>query len=157
AYEELREQLRAGRQAYVVCPLIEQDDARPGEDAGASGGEGAVRAATAELERLRHGELAGSRLLLLHGGMRPRDKRGVVAGFAAGEADVLVATTVSEVGIDIPNATVMVVENAERFGISQLHQLRGRVGRGEHSGSCFLMGPSTPGSARLRAMVEHSD
>jgi ATP-dependent DNA helicase RecG len=157
AYEELREQLRAGRQAYVVCPLIEQEDARPGEDARASGGEGAVRAATAELERLRDGELAGSTLLLLHGGMRPREKQAAMAAFAAGEADVLVATTVIEVGIDIPNATVMVVENAERFGISQLHQLRGRVGRGQHSGSCFLMGPSAPGSARLRAMVEHSD
>jgi ATP-dependent DNA helicase RecG len=157
AYEELREQLRAGRQAYVVCPLIEQDDARPGEDGSRSGGEGAVRAATAELERLRDGELAGSTLLLLHGGMRPREKQAAMAAFAAGEADVLVATTVIEVGIDIPNATVMVVENAERFGISQLHQLRGRVGRGQHSGSCFLMGPSAPGSARLRAMVEHSD
>jgi ATP-dependent DNA helicase RecG len=157
AYEELREQLHAGRQAYVVCPLIEQDDARPGEDARTSGGEGAVRAATAELERLRGGELAGSRLLLLHGGMRPREKQAAMAAFAAGEADVLVATTVIEVGIDVPNAAVMVVENAERFGISQLHQLRGRVGRGEHPGSCFLMGPSPPGSARLRAMVEHSD
>ena len=157
AYEELREQLRAGRQAYVVCPLIEQDGARPGEDTRASGGEGAVRAATAELERLRDGELAGSRLLLLHGGMRPREKQAAMAAFAAGEADVLVATTVIEVGIDVPNAAVMVVENAERFGISQLHQLRGRVGRGEHPGSCFLMGPSPPGSARLRAMVEHAD
>jgi ATP-dependent DNA helicase RecG len=89
--------------------------------------------------------------------MRPREKQAAMAAFAAGEADVLVATTVIEVGIDVPNAAVMVVENAERFGISQLHQLRGRVGRGEHSGSCFLMGPSPPGSARLRAMVEHSD
>jgi ATP-dependent DNA helicase RecG len=157
AYEELRKQLRAGRQAYVVCPLIEQDDAGPGADARASAGEGAVRAATAELERLREGELAGSRLLLLHGGMRPREKQAAMAAFAAGEADVLVATTVIEVGIDVPNAAVMVVENAERFGISQLHQLRGRVGRGEHPGRCFLMASSPPGSARLRALVEHCD
>ena len=123
----------------------------------ARGGANRALAAAAELERLRDGELAGSRLLLLHGGMRPREKQAAMAAFAAGEADVLVATTVIEVGIDVPNAAVMVVENAERFGISQLHQLRGRVGRGEHSGSCFLMGPSPPGSARLRAMVEHSD
>ena len=93
--------------------------------------------------------------MLLHGGMRPREKQEAMAAFASGEADVLVATTVIEVGIDVPNATVMLVENAERFGISQLHQLRGRVGRGEHRASCLLMGP--PGSARLRALAEHSD
>jgi ATP-dependent DNA helicase RecG len=78
-----------------------------------------------------------------------------MAAFASGAADVLVATTVIEVGIDVPNATVMVVENAERFGISQLHQLRGRIGRGEHRASCLLMGP--PGSPRLRALAEHGD
>jgi ATP-dependent DNA helicase RecG len=93
--------------------------------------------------------------VLLHGGMRPREKQQAMAAFVAGEADVLVATTVIEVGIDVPNATVMVVENAERFGISQLHQLRGRIGRGEHRASCLLMGP--PGSPRLRALAEHSD
>jgi len=156
-YRDLREQLQAGRQAYVVCPLIEQDGARSGEAAAAASGEREVRAATAELERLRQGELAGSRLLLMHGGMRPREKQAAMEAFAAGEADVLIATTVIEVGIDVPNAAVMVVENAERFGISQLHQLRGRVGRGEHPASCFLMGPPPPGSARLRAMVAHAD
>ncbi len=149
AYEQLREQLGEGRQAYVVCPLIEQ-----AEDA-----EGAVvvdmRAATAELERLRADELKDHRLVLLHGGMRPKEKARAMAQFASGEADVLVATTVIEVGIDVPNATVMLVENAERFGISQLHQLRGRVGRGAHGGRCFLVGP--PGAARLRALAECSD
>ncbi len=93
--------------------------------------------------------------MLLHGGMRPREKQEAMAAFSSGRADVLVATTVIEVGIDVPNATVMLVENAERFGISQLHQLRGRVGRGEQRARCFLMGP--PGSARLRAMVAHAD
>jgi ATP-dependent DNA helicase RecG len=93
--------------------------------------------------------------VLLHGGMRLREKQDAMAAFASGSADVLVATTVIEVGIDVPNATVMLVENAERFGLSQLHQLRGRVGRGEHRAVCLLMGP--PGSARLRAMVDHAD
>ena len=161
AYERLREQLRAGRQAYVVCPQIEQTDegaSRPLEDAcdaGARGPSGEVRAATAELERLRGGELKDYRLVLLHGAMRPREKARAMAQFAAGTKDVLVATTVIEVGIDVPNATVMLIENAERFGISQLHQLRGRVGRGQHRSWCLLMGP--PGAARLRALARHAD
>jgi ATP-dependent DNA helicase RecG len=153
AYDELREQLRAGRQAFVVCPLIEQD--ADGADASATGAIGELRAATAELERLRGGELSGHELVLMHGGMRTREKQAAMSAFASGAADVLVATTVIEVGIDVPNATVMVVENAERFGISQLHQLRGRIGRGEHRASCLLMGP--PGSPRLRALAEHAD
>jgi ATP-dependent DNA helicase RecG len=174
AYEELREQLRAGRQAFVVCPLIEQEPqqasaaaapdagreqraaAAEAAGAGAARGElGELRAATEELQRLREGELQGYELVLLHGGMRPREKQEAMAAFASGRADVLVATTVIEVGIDVPNATMMLVENAERFGISQLHQLRGRIGRGEHRASCRLMGP--PGSARLRALAEHAD
>ena len=157
AYDELREQLAAGRQAFVVCPLIDEQpaDEGQGEPPSAPGGIGDLRAATAELERLRKGELKGYRLVLLHGGMRSREKQQAMAAFAAGEADVLVATTVIEVGIDVPNATVMLVENAERFGISQLHQLRGRIGRGEHRASCLLMGP--PGAPRLRALAEHAD
>jgi ATP-dependent DNA helicase RecG len=117
-----------------------------------------MRAATAELARLREGELKGHELALLHGGMRPREKQEAMAAFASGQAQVLVATTVIEVGIDVPNATVMLIENAERFGISQLHQLRGRVGRGEHRSSCLLIGPPNAGApTRLRALVEHSD
>jgi ATP-dependent DNA helicase RecG len=166
AYEQLREQLRAGRQAFVVCPLIEE----PGEESAALApaprGEPAAsvqRAATTELRRLREGELQGFELALLHGGMRPREKQRAMAAFASGAADVLVATTVIEVGIDMPNATVMLIENAERFGISQLHQLRGRVGRGEHPAVCFLLGPGErPDSGeqisrRLQALVRHSD
>jgi len=96
--------------------------------------------------------------VLLHGGMRSREKQEAMAAFSSGRADVLVATTVIEVGIDVANATVMLVENAERFGISQLHQLRGRVGRGVHPGSCFLIGPpAAAGSLKLRALVKHSD
>jgi len=157
AYELLREQLRAGRQAYVVCPLIEQEDdvseaGSPSVGAGAA--RVAVRAAKEELRRLREGELRGFDLVLLHGGMRAREKQEAMARFASGEADVLVTTTVIEVGIDVPNATIMLIENAERFGISQLHQLRGRVGRGEHASVCLLVGPP---SLRLRALVQHSD
>jgi ATP-dependent DNA helicase RecG len=143
AYERIREEVGAGRQAYVVCPLVEESV------------ELQARAATAEYERLRTGELREFRLELLHGQLRPREKRAAMARFAAGAADVLVATTVIEVGIDVPNASVMLVENAERYGISQLHQLRGRIGRGEHPSVCLLLGPRS--ARRLRALVEHGD
>ena len=143
AYARIREELNAGRQGFVVCPLVEESEALQ------------ARAATVEFERLRSGELAGYRVKLLHGQMRSRDKQGAMAAFAAGDADVLVATTVIEVGVDVPNATVMLVEGAERYGISQLHQLRGRVGRGGHASLCLLFGPKR--SARLRALAEHRD
>ncbi len=163
AYRLLCEQLDAGRQGYVVCPLVEEgQDGAGGQSESARGGQlhgaGEARAATVEFERLRRGELAGRRLALLHGQMRPREKQQAMEAFACGRADVLVATTVIEVGVDVPNATVMLVENAERFGIAQLHQLRGRVGRAEHRSTCFLSTSHPPaGSARLRALVEHSD
>ena len=146
AYERIAEEVRAGRQAFVVCPLVEQSEEPQAGD---------VRAATAEFERLRAGELREFRVVLLHGQMAHRDKQAAMAAFAAGEADVLVATTVIEVGIDVPNATVMLIENAERFGISQLHQLRGRVGRGEHPAICLLCGPKD--SPRLHALARHDD
>ncbi len=152
AYRLLREQLERGRQAYVVCPLVEESE--DGTVSQAPGG-GDVRAASAEFERLRAGELAGFSLELLHGQMRSREKQRAMEAFCCGRAQALVATTVIEVGVDVPNATVMLVENAERFGISQLHQLRGRVGRGEHRSTCLLAG--SPGSPRLRALAEHSD
>ena len=160
AYEELREELAAGRQAYVVCPLIDEAEASTaaaGTAADAPTAELGLRAASAELLRLREGELKGYELALLHGGMRPREKQEAMAAFASGKADVLVATTVIEVGIDVPKATVMLIENAERFGISQLHQLRGRVGRGEHRARCLLVGPPGGGSGRLAALVRHAD
>ncbi len=143
AYERIREELRAGRQAFVVCPLVSESEAL------------AARAATAEYERLSAGELRDFRVVLMHGQLPSAEKLAVMQRFAGGEADVLVATTVIEVGIDVPNATVMLVEDAERYGISQLHQLRGRIGRGEHRSLCLLFGPK--GSARLRALAEHSD
>jgi ATP-dependent DNA helicase RecG len=158
AYERIREELRAGRQAYVVCPLVEESQDRSRETP-ASGrnprfGQQA-RAAIAEFERLRGGELREFRLELLHGQLPAREKQRAMARFVAGEAEVLVATTVIEVGIDVPNATVMLVEDAERYGISQLHQLRGRIGRGEHPSVCLLLGPR--GAQRLQALAEHSD
>ena len=163
AYDELRAELDAGRQAYVVCPLIDDPDAPPAgvvtdPEKVTSAPEPGLRAASAELQRLRKGELAGYELALLHGGMRSREKQDAMAAFASGKSDVLVATTVIEVGIDVPNATVMLIENAERFGISQLHQLRGRVGRGGHRSRCLLVGPADGGgSARLAALVRYAD
>ena len=143
AYERIREELRAGRQAFVVCPLVEESELLQ------------ARAATSEFERLRGGPLEGFRLVLLHGQMRPAEKAVAMAAFAAGEADVLVATTVIEVGVDIPNATVMLVEDADRYGISQLHQLRGRIGRGGHASLCLLFGRRD--SKRLQALARESD
>jgi ATP-dependent DNA helicase RecG len=147
AYATLRSEVEAGRQAYVVCPLVE----------------GSVKieakAATEELERLQSEELEGLRLALLHGQLPSREKEAVMEAFRRGEIDVLVATTVIEVGVDVPNATVMVVEDADRFGLSQLHQLRGRVGRGGGASWCFLFAdPQTPDSQeRMAAMAASTD
>ena len=146
-YEHVREEVAAGRQAYVVCPLVEGSDKLE------------ARAATEEFERLRSEELADLRLALLHGQMPAADKEAAMAAFRAGTVDVLVATTVIEVGVDVPNATAMVVEDADRFGLLQLHQLRGRIGRGAHASVCYLLAdPATPhGQARMAAMVESTD
>jgi ATP-dependent DNA helicase RecG len=138
AYEFIRERLREGRQAYVVCPLVAASEKLQ------------AKAASAEAERLRKGELAGFRVGLLHGQMSSRDKAAVMDEFVSGGLDVLVATTVIEVGIDVPNATVMLIEGAERFGLSQLHQLRGRVGRGAHESQCILFADVEGGFAKRR-------
>jgi ATP-dependent DNA helicase RecG len=143
----VRDQVEAGRQAYVVTPLIEESDkleARSAEDTHA---------------QLAAGELAGLRLGLLHGRMAPADKEATMHQFREGRLDVLVATTVIEVGVDVPNSTVMVILDADRFGIAQLHQLRGRVGRGSEQSWCFLVSDSdTPeAEARLGALVGSTD
>src|SRR5438552_5488416 len=127
AYTRLCRHLDDGRQAYVVCPLIEES------------GTSFARAAEAEAERLRRAELQGYRVGLLHGRLRPAERRELMAQFKAHELDVLVATTVIEVGVDVPNATVMIVQEADRFGLAQLHQLRGRVGRGAEQSYCVLV------------------
>jgi ATP-dependent DNA helicase RecG len=145
-YDLVRSEAAAGRQTFVVCPLVEESDKLE------------VASATAEYERLQ-GVFPMLRLGLLHGQLRPGEKEAVMQRFRDREIDVLVATTVIEVGIDIPNATVMVIEDADRFGLSQLHQLRGRVGRGEHASTCILIAePTTPeGEQRLAAMVATTD
>jgi ATP-dependent DNA helicase RecG len=145
AYEFLRKRLREGRQAFVVTPLVEVSEKVAGKAAGE------------EAERLRRGELRGFNVGLLHGQMHSTEKAAAMAAFAAGDTDVLVATTVIEVGIDVPNATVMLIEGAERFGVSQLHQLRGRVGRGEHPSQCLLFAGEAGEMARRRlAAVERT-
>jgi ATP-dependent DNA helicase RecG len=143
AYERAREEIAAGRQVFVVCPLVTESEALQ------------ATAATAEAERLQATEFREHRVALIHGQMSSKDKQEAMRSFAGGEADVLVATSVIEVGIDVPNATVMMIEAAERYGISQLHQLRGRIGRGEHASVCILFGDAK--LPRLRALAEHRD
>ncbi len=148
AYAFVREQVADGRQAYVVLPIIEDSEKID------------VRAAVSMAEDLRHGALAGLRLGLLHGRMKPADKQAVMQAFIARDLDVLVTTTVIEVGVDVPNASVMVVEHAERFGLAQLHQLRGRVGRGAAQSFCVLLFErplSEDARQRLAAMTETTD
>ena len=155
AWTRVREHVAAGRQAFVVCPRIGDDDAVVGEDG--------KRPAVAVLDLailLAEGPLAGLRLEILHGRLSPEVKDDVMRRFAAGAVDVLVATTVIEVGVDVPNTTVMVVMDADRFGVSQLHQLRGRVGRGEHAGLCLLVSEAaigTPARERLDAVAATTD
>ena len=150
AYSRLRKHLDAGRQAYVVCPLIEESETTQ------------ARAAEAEAERLQRAELRGYRVGLLHGRLRPVERRDLMARFKAGELDVLVATTVIEVGVDVPNATIMIVQEADRFGLAQLHQLRGRVGRGAEQSYCLLISRrreelTDAAVARLEALVRTTD
>lgn len=146
-FAHLRAEIERGRQAYVVCPLVEDSEKI------------AANSATAEFERLSSGVLSGLRIGLLHGQMRSIDKQEVMESFRSGRLAVLVATTVIEVGVDVANATIMVIEDADRFGIAQLHQLRGRVGRGAERSSCYLIAksPSPLSSKRLRAMVDSTD
>jgi ATP-dependent DNA helicase RecG len=150
AYSRLCRHLDDGRQAYVVCPLIEASDTR------------VARAAEEEAERLRTAELRGYRVGCLHGRLPTAERRGVMASFKARELDVLVATTVIEVGVDVPNATIMIVQEADRFGLAQLHQLRGRVGRGAEQSYCLLVSRakeelSETAAERFEAMVATTD
>jgi len=138
AYQIVRDELRNKRQAYVVYPLVEESEKTD------------LQAAIQGAEQLQHGEFAEFRVGLLHGRMKAAEREGAMAGFKAGSIHLLVATTVIEVGVDVPNATIMMVEHAERFGLAQLHQLRGRVGRGSHQSYCLLMAAVTMGGKGIR-------
>ncbi|MDA1096312.1 MAG: ATP-dependent DNA helicase RecG [Chloroflexi bacterium] len=141
AYRLIRTQVAEGRQAFIIFPLVEESEVID------------ARAAVAEHERLSSEVFADLRVGLLHGRMSPRDKDAVMERFHAGELDILVSTAVVEVGIDVPNATVMMVEGAERFGLAQLHQYRGRVGRGSYQSYCILMSESTVREAQERLEI----
>ncbi len=146
AWATVREEVAAGRQAFVVCPLIEESEKLE------------VASAQEMYERLHYDELKGLRIALLHGRMPSAEKEAVMESFRRGDLDVLVATTVIEVGVDVPNATVMVIVDADRFGIAQLHQLRGRVGRGVHSSTCWLVTQEVEGRhPRVEALVATTD
>ncbi|MDQ4092399.1 MAG: ATP-dependent DNA helicase RecG [Actinomycetota bacterium] len=159
-WRRITEEIAAGRQAYVVCPRIGGEDAA-GEDTSDGDGNGRPPIAVLDLApQLTDGPLAGLRLGVLHGRLPGEEKDAVMRSFTAGELDVLVATTVVEVGVDVPNATVMVIMDAQRFGVSQLHQLRGRVGRGSDPGLCLLVTDSPEGTAareRMDAVARTTD
>src|SRR5829696_277350 len=150
AYTRLQRHLAEGRQAYVVCPLVSESEAIE------------ARAAEQEAERLQRAQLRNFRVGCLHGRLHPSERRAVMDAFKRGELDALVATTVIEVGVDVPNATIMIVQEADRFGLAQLHQLRGRVGRGAEQSYCLLVSQardelSEAARRRLEALVETSD
>jgi ATP-dependent DNA helicase RecG len=147
AYEFLRGELSRGRQAFVICPIIEETDKL------------GVNSATQEYEKLSREIFPEFSIGLLHGRMKPAEKDAVMAGFVEGEVDLLVSTSVVEVGVDVPNATMMVIEGAERFGLAQLHQFRGRVGRGEQQSYCFLFTEfrTDVSTKRLRALASTND
>ena len=142
-YAFLRKHIAQGRQAYIVCPMVESGE-EVSDDA---------KAVKEYARQLQEEIFPNLRVAFVHGKMKPKEKEAVMAAFAAGETDILVSTTVIEVGVDVPNAAVMVVENAERFGLSQLHQLRGRVGRGRHRSYCILISDNRNEEARQRLKI----
>jgi ATP-dependent DNA helicase RecG len=147
AYAFIRRRVAEGEQAYVICPLVEESERIE------------ARAAVAEFERLQRQVFPDLRLGLLHGRMRPAEKDAIMRAFRSGEIQVLVSTAVVEVGVDVPNATVVLIEGAERFGLAQLHQFRGRVGRGDRRSYCILLTSSanTMATERLDVVVANHD
>lgn len=140
-YNYIKKFIAEGRQAYIVCPLVDENEAL------------GIKSASEYYEELSENQFKGYTVGLLHGKMKPKDKENVMRRFAAGEIQLLISTTVIEVGIDVPNAALMVIENAERFGLSQLHQLRGRIGRGEYSSACILISDVKSGDTKRRLDV----
>jgi ATP-dependent DNA helicase RecG len=147
AYKKIREEVEKGHQAYIICPLIEESDKLR------------VKAVNQEARRLRERVFPDLRVEILHGRRKHQEKEEIMRKFASGELDILISTTVIEVGIDVPNATVMLIEDADRFGLSQLHQLRGRIGRGKFKSYCILFGDPTTeeGKKRLEVFSRISD
>ena len=147
AYDLIRNEVASGRQVFVICPLVEESEAIE------------AKAAVAEAQRLQEEVFPELTIAVLHGRMSGKEKDRIMTEFRDRQADILVSTSVIEVGIDIPNATVMVIEGADRFGLAQLHQFRGRVGRGGHKSYCLLLADdvSADGDARLQMMVESND
>ncbi|HSC77018.1 MAG TPA: helicase-related protein, partial [Candidatus Acidoferrales bacterium] len=146
-WEFIRKQVSTGRQAYIVYPVIDESKAE-------------LKAATREFERLSRDVFQKQKVGLLHGRLKGDEKESAMREFAGGKIQILVATSVVEVGVDVPNATVMVIEHAERFGLSQLHQLRGRIGRGRHTSTCILMTPKEVGpeaEERLQTLTATQD
>ena len=148
-YNFIRKLVGEGRQAYIVCPMVEENEELPDER----------KAVTEYAKKLQAEVFPDLKVAFVHGKMKPKEKDAVMAAFAAHETDILVSTTVIEVGVDVPNAAVMVIENAERFGLSQLHQLRGRVGRGKHQSYCILISDNQNEEtrARLKVMAKTTD
>jgi len=148
-YHFIRKHVAEGRQAYVICSMVEENEAFPDD-----------RKAVTEYAKMLQTEVFPDlKVAFVHGKMKPKEKDAVMGAFAAGETDILVSTTVVEVGVDVPNAAVIVIENAERFGLSQLHQLRGRVGRGQHKSFCILISDNKNEETkeRLKVMTETND
>jgi len=147
-YEFLKSEVAAGRQVFIVYPLVEESEKME------------LAAATKMYEKLRERVFTSATVGLVHGRMKPEEKDAIMREFTAGDVDILVSTTVIEVGVDVPNATVMLIEHAERFGLAQLHQLRGRVGRGEHRSYCILMvgrGASDEARERIQVLADTND
>ena len=143
AYEKIRDEIKKGHQAYVICPMVEESDTSATE----------LKSVEEHSKDLKEYFGDSIRILTLNGKMKPADKSRIMEEFKEGKADILVSTTVIEVGIDVPNATVIMIENSERFGLSQLHQLRGRVGRGDSPSFCILMSDSDNKMTQKRLKV----
>ena len=155
-YNFVRKLVGEGRQVYLICPAVEDHAQDPGWEAGTPGD---LKAVTSYAKTLQNQVFPDLRVGLLHGKMRPKEKEAAMAAFASGEIQVLVSTTVVEVGVDVPNAALIIIENPERFGLSQLHQLRGRVGRGAHQSYCVLITNTRSPEAmqRLRTLASTTD
>lgn len=143
AYNYIKKHLDVGRQGYIICPLVEESESE-------------LAAATEYAEKLSNGFFKGYTVGLMHGRMKGSDKKKVMESFSKGETQLLVSTTVIEVGVDVPNAVIMVIENAERFGLSQLHQLRGRIGRGQYKSTCILITDAQNDASQKRMKIMES-